>query len=129
MGSFPIFVDLDRTPPLVVGATDLAVAKARLLLKRAKRLSIAAPAGLGNVARALPAEALELLDRWPTLDDIRGRPLMIVATGYVAFDARISATARWRPSSIPTITCPAGCWSGRSRSARPRRSSSSAPER
>lgn len=115
MGSFPIFVDLDRTPPLVVGASDLAGAKARLLLKRAGRVTIATPSGARAIRAALPSEALEILDRWPTTDDIRGRPLVFAATGDDERDARISATARSLgvPVNVPdrpelcTFTLPA----------------------
>jgi uroporphyrin-III C-methyltransferase / precorrin-2 dehydrogenase / sirohydrochlorin ferrochelatase len=94
MSSFPIFVDLDRTPPLVAGASSLAVAKARLLLKRCRRVAVAAPDAARAIGSALPGDSLEILDRWPAIDDIRGRPLVIAATGNDVIDARISADAR-----------------------------------
>ena len=42
MASFPIFVDVGRTPPLVVGGGNLALSKTRLLLKRAEKVAVAA---------------------------------------------------------------------------------------
>ena len=42
MRTFPIFVSVDRKPPLVTGGGELAAIKARLLLKRAETVDIAA---------------------------------------------------------------------------------------
>ena len=42
MRTFPIFVSVDRKPPLVTGGGELAAIKARLLLKRAEIVDIAA---------------------------------------------------------------------------------------
>jgi len=45
MHSFPIFLSFDRKPPLVVGGGELAVVKARLLLKRARSVDLSAAEG------------------------------------------------------------------------------------
>ena len=44
MASFPVFLNFDVVPPLVVGNTALAVIKTRLLLKRATRVNVATDA-------------------------------------------------------------------------------------
>lgn len=92
MTSFPLFVNVDRTPPLVNGGGDLAVIKARTLLLRAPRLTLAAqslPAGLSD-----KSSQIELLPHEPQLADVKGRPFVISATGDDAEDARVSALAR-----------------------------------
>ena len=92
MKSFPIFVSVDQTPPLVNGGGDLAVIKARTLLLRAPRLTLAAhelPAGLSD-----KATQIDLLPHTPALADIKGRPFVISATGDDIEDARVSELAR-----------------------------------
>ena len=54
MRTFPILVSFDGKPPLVTGGGELAAVKARLLLKRAPSVDIAAAE---RRARNLP--------RWP----------------------------------------------------------------
>lgn len=92
MTSFPIFVIVDHTPPLVNGGGDLAVIKARTLLLRAPRLTLAAhelPAALSD-----EAPRIDLLPQKPASADIKGRPLVISATGDDIEDARVSELAR-----------------------------------
>jgi uroporphyrin-III C-methyltransferase/precorrin-2 dehydrogenase/sirohydrochlorin ferrochelatase len=94
MAGFPIFVELGRTPPLVAGGGELALAKVRLLLKRAERVSVAAPALAPGLRALAQAGSVEHLDAAPDLDAIRGRPLVVSATGDDAEDARVSILAR-----------------------------------
>ena len=42
MRTFPIFVSVERKPPLVTGGGELAAMKTRLLLKRAEIVDVAA---------------------------------------------------------------------------------------
>ena len=56
MRTFPIFVSFDRRPPLVVGGGELAAIKARLLLKRAPSVDIAADRVVPELAELLRAE-------------------------------------------------------------------------
>ena len=92
MRSFPIFVGVDHTPPLVNGGGDLAVVKARTLFLRAPRVTLATaelPAGLSD-----KAGRIDVLHHAPDLSDIKGRPFVISATGDDAEDARVSGLAR-----------------------------------
>jgi uroporphyrin-III C-methyltransferase / precorrin-2 dehydrogenase / sirohydrochlorin ferrochelatase len=94
MRSFPIFVSVDRKPPLVVGGGELAAVKARLLLKRAAIVDVAA----GEVVPELTALAAEgritMIAPLPGLAQVRGRPLVVSATEDDDEDARVSAIAR-----------------------------------
>jgi uroporphyrin-III C-methyltransferase/precorrin-2 dehydrogenase/sirohydrochlorin ferrochelatase len=94
MRSFPIFVSVDRKPPLVVGGGELAAIKARLLSKRAAIVDVAA----GKVVPELNALAAEgrvaVIAPRPGVAQVRGRPLVVSATGDDDEDARVSAIAR-----------------------------------
>jgi uroporphyrin-III C-methyltransferase/precorrin-2 dehydrogenase/sirohydrochlorin ferrochelatase len=94
MRTFPIFVDVARKAPLVTGGGELAAIKARLLLKRAGTVDVAA-AELGPELAGLErAGRVALVPGRPGIDQIRGRPLVIAATGDDDEDARVAAMAR-----------------------------------
>lgn len=94
MASFPIFVDLGGAAPLIVGGTELALIKARLLLKRAPRVAVAADQLAPGFAELVAVDRIEVLAPNPGEADLRGRPLVISATGDDAEDARVSRIAR-----------------------------------
>jgi uroporphyrin-III C-methyltransferase/precorrin-2 dehydrogenase/sirohydrochlorin ferrochelatase len=94
MRTFPIFINVERKRPLVTGGGELAAIKARLLLKRAKIVDVAA-GGLGpELAELERAGRVTLNPGRPGIDQIRGRPLVIAATGDDDEDARVAAMAR-----------------------------------
>ena len=68
MRTFPIFVSVERKPPLVTGGGELAE--------------------LGRAGR------VALIAAQPGVDQIRGRPLVIAATSDDDEDARVAAIAR-----------------------------------
>lgn len=94
MRSFPAFIQVDRVPPLVIGTSDLAVAKVRALLMRAPRVTLAASQVPDALAAAVEGGAVEVLTRAAQEPDIKGRPLVVSATGDATEDERISAMAR-----------------------------------
>jgi len=94
MRSFPVFISFDGKPPLVVGGGELAAIKARLLLKRAATVDIAA-AHMGEaLERMAEAGQVRRLPPEPGIDQLRGRPLVISATENDDEDSRVSAIAR-----------------------------------
>lgn len=92
---FPIFIDLGRSPPLVVGAQPGLAGKLRLLAGFAPRVDLltgldAAPAGLARAGvrhiGSMPvAQAAEMF---------AGRPLIVIDTGDRALDEDLSHKAR-----------------------------------
>jgi uroporphyrin-III C-methyltransferase/precorrin-2 dehydrogenase/sirohydrochlorin ferrochelatase len=94
MRTFPIFIDVERKPPLVTGGGELAAIKARLLLKRAGIVDVAAEEFGPELAELERAGRVALVPARPGIDQIRGRPLVIAATGDGDEDARIAAMAR-----------------------------------
>lgn len=96
MRTFPIFVSFDGKPPLVVGGTELAAIKTRLLLKRAASVDVAAEAEhvVPELAKFATQGLVTILPPHPGIDQLRGRPLVIAATEDDAEDSRVSAIAR-----------------------------------
>ena len=94
MRTFPIFVSVERKPPLVTGGGELAAIKARLLLKRAEIIDVAAEEFVPELADLERAGRIAVLPAQPGVDQIRGRPLVIAATDDDAEDARVAAIAR-----------------------------------
>jgi uroporphyrin-III C-methyltransferase/precorrin-2 dehydrogenase/sirohydrochlorin ferrochelatase len=94
MRSFPIFVSVDRKPPLVVGGGELAAVKARLLLKRAAVVDVVADEVVPELTALAAEGCVALIPPFPGVDQVRGRPLVISATGDDDEDARVSAIAR-----------------------------------
>ena len=94
MTTFPVFIEVGRTAPLVIGSGDLAVAKVRALLTRAPRVTLAAVRVPVPLAMAAESGTVDMLPRAPADEDINGRPLVVSATGDVKEDSRISALAQ-----------------------------------
>ena len=94
MRTFPIFVSFEGKPPLVVGGGELAAVKARLLLKRAASVDVAASQVVPELAALGEAGLVSLIAARPGIDQLRGRPLVIAATEDDDEDARVSAIAR-----------------------------------
>ncbi len=94
MRTFPIFVSVERKPPLVTGGGELAAVKARLLLKRAETVDVTAGQLGTELAELERAGRVTLIAAQPGVDQIRGRPLVIAATGDDDEDARVAAVAR-----------------------------------
>lgn len=94
MRTFPIFVTLDRKPPLVVGGGELAAVKTRLLLKYAPVVDVAADDIVSALAELVSTGRATLIAPRPGVDQVRGRPLVIAATGEDDEDRRVAAAAR-----------------------------------
>jgi len=94
MRTFPILVSFDGKPPLVVGGGGLAAVKARLLLKRAASVDVAASQVVPELATLAEQKLVALLPELPGIDQLRGRPLVIAATEDDEEDTRVSAIAR-----------------------------------
>ena len=94
MRTFPIFVSFDGKPPLIVGGGELALLKARLLLKRAATVDVAAETLAPELAKLAAAGQVAQVPSTPGIDQLRGRPLVIAATEDDEEDTRVSAIAR-----------------------------------
>ncbi len=93
MSAFPIFIDVSDRRPLIVGATSLALAKARLILQWSPAVTFASPP-LPEIAALREAGKADVIAAEVKPDDLAGRPVVIIATGLPAEDARIAHMAR-----------------------------------
>jgi uroporphyrin-III C-methyltransferase / precorrin-2 dehydrogenase / sirohydrochlorin ferrochelatase len=109
MRTFPIFVSVERKPPLVTGGGELAAIKTRLLLKRAEIIDVAAGELVSELAELGRAGRVALIAAQPGVNQIRGRPLVIAATGDDDEDARVAAIARALGVPINVPDKPALC--------------------
>jgi uroporphyrin-III C-methyltransferase/precorrin-2 dehydrogenase/sirohydrochlorin ferrochelatase len=94
MRTFPIFINVERKPPLVTGGGELAAIKTRLLLKRAEVVDVAAERLGPELAELEQTGRVARTPARPGIDRIRGRPLVIAATGDDDEDAHVAAMAR-----------------------------------
>ena len=94
MATFPIFVEVGAAAPLVVGGGHLALSKARLLLKRADRVTVAAAALVDGFRSLIDEGRIERIHPAILWESLPGRPLMISATEDDDEDARWSELAR-----------------------------------
>lgn len=94
MAGFPIFVDLSRSAPLIVGGGELALVKARLLLKRADTVAFAADKVVPGVAALVAGGRATRIAALPNAEALRGRPLVISAAEDDEEDTRVSKLAR-----------------------------------
>ena len=94
MATFPIFVEVGAAAPLVVGGGHLALSKARLLLKRAERVTVAAAAPVEGFQPLIDEGRIEHIEPTVLWESLPGRPLMISATEDDVEDARLSELAR-----------------------------------
>lgn len=94
MPSFPIFINVGTVPPLVVGDGNLAAAKVRTLLLKAPRVALSSTSVPATLAPLVEQGHVEVIAAGLAEGAIRGRPLVVAATGDDAEDARISGLAR-----------------------------------
>ncbi len=94
MAGFPVFIEVGRTAPLIVGGGNVAAIKARLLLRRADRLTFAADAVVPAIRELVDQGKADLIGGGVGEAQLRGRPLVISATGNDDEDRRVSELAR-----------------------------------
>lgn len=111
MACFPLFIELEGAPCLVVGGGAVALRKAEKLLPYGPRLTVTAPAllpGLEALAASHPGR-LTLCRRAFAPGDLDGQTLVIAATGDQALNRRIAALCRERGLPVNAVDDPDAC--------------------
>ena len=105
---YPLFMDLDGRPCLVVGAGAIAARKARSLLDCGARVTVV---GVRPAAafRALERRGAVLRDRRFRASDVGRQALVIAATDDRAVNAAVSAAARRRGIPVNAVDDPEHC--------------------
>jgi uroporphyrin-III C-methyltransferase/precorrin-2 dehydrogenase/sirohydrochlorin ferrochelatase len=106
---FPIFVDLDRQPVLLVGGGEQAAQKLRLLAKTTAVVRIVAPELCPELAEAVEAGRAEWYGRTFRPDQLQGCRLVYAAVDDIALAARIAFAARARGIPVNAIDRPQLC--------------------
>lgn len=83
---FPIFIDLQNKPVLIVGAGKVASRRAGVLASFAPGITVVAPAGTDTMEQLLEDGVLDWQRRCFTPADLDGKQMVIAATG----DARLN---------------------------------------
>jgi len=106
---FPIFVDLDRQPVLIVGGGEQAAQKLRLLAKTTAVIRLVAPELCPELAAAVAEGRANWLATDFHPDQLQGCRLVYAAVDDLAFTARIAFAARARGIPVNAIDRPQLC--------------------
>ena len=109
MRYFPIFVDLDRQPVLVVGGGEQAAQKLRLLGKTTARIRLVAEALCPELKEAVAEGRADWLASAFHPDQLDGCRLAYAATDDLAEAARVAFAARARGIPVNAIDRPQLC--------------------
>jgi siroheme synthase-like protein len=93
---YPLFLDLDDAPVLVVGGGEVAERKIAGLLESGARVLVVALSATPAIARSARKKALQLERRGFKLPDLRGKRLVFAATNNLALNRRIAKSCRAR---------------------------------
>lgn len=109
MRYFPAFFDVAQRPVFIVGDGELAVRKARLVIKAHPALMIFSASKQSQAAQEFGAQAT-LYDRPLAAHDFDPRPaLVIAATGDAAEDERVAYLAKAHGTPVNVVDQPALC--------------------
>ena len=109
MRYFPIFVDLDRQPVLIVGGGEQAAQKLRLLAKTTAVVRIVAPELCPELTAAVAEGRAEWLAPGFHPEQLEGCRLVYAAEDDLALAARIAFAARARGIPVNAIDRPQLC--------------------
>ncbi|HSC81362.1 MAG TPA: siroheme synthase CysG [Chitinolyticbacter sp.] len=109
MDYFPIFLDLNAQPCLVVGGGEVALRKVTLLLQAGARVTVVAPTLCAALAeRAGRGEIAHLARDWRD-GDLAGQRLAIAATDNSEVNAAVHAAGEAAGVLVNAVDSPAHC--------------------
>ncbi len=109
MRYFPIFVDLDRKPVLVVGGGEAAAQKVRLLQKTSASIRVVAEDLCPELERLAARGAVRHVGSTPVGHHLDSCALAYACTGNLAKDAKLSFMARARGVPVNVVDTPQLC--------------------
>jgi uroporphyrin-III C-methyltransferase/precorrin-2 dehydrogenase/sirohydrochlorin ferrochelatase len=109
MDYLPLFFDIRHQAVLLLGGGDIAMRKARLLLKADAQLTVVAPAVNDALATMVAQAQGEVLYREFDDSDLSGKILVVAATNDSAVNAGISELCRQRRIPVNVVDQPALC--------------------
>ncbi len=109
MSYFPLFVELEEYPALVVGGGRVALGKARQLRAFGARVTVAAPALAPGLARLARERKVRWLRRRFRPGDLGRARLAVAATDEQAVNESVSRLARRKGIPVNVVDQPALC--------------------
>ena len=106
MDLLPIFLRLQGKPCLVVGGTEAAARKARLIAEAGAVLTIIAVDTVPLVHELVSAGRAQLIEHVATPDDLTGMHLVVAATEDDDFNAQVSGWAQARHLPVNVVDRP-----------------------
>ena len=106
---FPIFVDLDRKPVLVVGGGEAAAQKVRLLQKTSASIRIVAEELCSELGRLAARGAIQHVGSTLAGHHLNGCALAYACSGDLREDAKLSFMARARGVPVNVVDTPQLC--------------------
>src|SRR6185369_1243218 len=107
MQAFPLFIKLQDRPVLLVGGTDAAAAKLRLLLSAGARVTVIAAAAGADLAAQLNSSGVTFHQRAFEAADIDGHQLVFSTHDDEADDQAVVAAAKARQVLVNVVDRPA----------------------
>jgi uroporphyrin-III C-methyltransferase/precorrin-2 dehydrogenase/sirohydrochlorin ferrochelatase len=107
MQAFPLFIKLQDRPVLLVGGTDAAAAKLRLLLKAGARCTVVAPEASADLVALLGEAGVTFHKRAFQATDIDGHQLVFSAHEDEADDRAVVVAAKARQVLVNVVDRPA----------------------
>jgi uroporphyrin-III C-methyltransferase/precorrin-2 dehydrogenase/sirohydrochlorin ferrochelatase len=108
MQNYPIFVDLQNQPCLVVGGGEVAARKVRLQLSAGAKITIISPR-LGKTIQQEMSGRIEHIQREFNDSDIEGYRLITAATDNASVNRRVSELAQKRNIPVNVVDQPHLC--------------------
>ena len=108
MQNYPIFVDLNDRPCLIVGGGDVAARKIRLQLSAGAKITIISPQ-LSSVIRNEMLDRVTYIQRKFEDNDIEGYRLITAATDNASVNRRVSELAQARNVPVNVVDQPHLC--------------------
>lgn len=106
---FPIFVNLQRRPVLVVGAGKVAARKVHALKLAGADVYVIAPAACDEIRALARRNEISLEERAFRKGDCEGAFIVIAATGDAAVNAAVRAEAESLNIPVNAVDDPANC--------------------
>lgn len=109
MQYLPLFFNLREKPCLIVGGGDIALRKARLLVKAQAHVCVVAPNICSELATLVKANNGELIEREYQTSDVHAKVLVISATDQSEINRQVSADAQALSIPVNVVDSPELC--------------------
>jgi siroheme synthase-like protein len=103
---YPIYLDIEDRPVLIVGGGEVCARKAETMLKYGGRVTIVSPAFTDEIERWAAAGRVELRRKWYDEADLVGAAIVIASTDDRCVNARVARDCRRRkiPVNVVDVT-------------------------